>query len=467
MNGIAKKSVIYFLGTVSSKAVFAILIPVYAYYVTADDLGYFDYSQTLVNILMPVLYIAVWEAILKYVLAAKSQIDRETYIATSILFVLFVSLLIIIVSLVLYLTKLFEINNFIYITFMLLTYAIAQVWQYYSRALGHNIVYILSGIMSALGNLLLVLLLVLGFGWDVRALFISIIISNIITILIIEYKLKITRTLKRKNFKKSILVDMLRFSFPLVLNLTALWFFLGFGKLLIVNFLGDEANGLYAFANKIALAVGMFGSVVNMAVIEEAIVSSEDEKFARNFTIATDRLFRVFQSFIILILPLVYLLYLFFKGTEYYQSIKYIPLLLLFTTTMTMSTNIGAVFQAISKTKLQFTTTLIGAFTTIVITCSLFKMLDIYAVMLGQFIGAFVMMISRYRLVNRFIEFRLNWKTITLLFVLFCIASYIIQKFSLTMALITYPLIILTLGLINKNEIQRVNSRLKSLFNAK
>ena len=58
---IATKSVIYLIGNLSSKVISAILIPIYAFFISTSDLGTFDYSQSLMNVFVPILYISFGE----------------------------------------------------------------------------------------------------------------------------------------------------------------------------------------------------------------------------------------------------------------------------------------------------------------------------------------------------------------------------------------------------------------------
>lgn len=461
---IAKKSFIYLIGTISSKLLVVLLIPLYAYYVSTDDLGYFDYGQNIVNFSVPVIYIAIWEAILKFVLSSDDKETRSIYIYSSLIYVLFTTLVIILIILALLLLKVRLFSGFEYVSAMIISYGIAQVWQYYSRAMGENIIFIVSGILSALCNLILIVILAVLLDLGIQALYLSFILSNLIIVFVIELKLGILKTFNKKYVKKNILKEMLVFSFPLVLNLSALWFFLGFGKYIIVHFLGPEMNGIYAFATKVAYMIGIVGSVVNMAVIENAIISSNDKDFGASFSKSLTQLFRLFQTSIIIILPFIYLVYFFIRETDYYSSFEYIPLLLLFSITMTMSTNIGSIFQAINKTKVQFTTTITGALTTVVIIYVFISFIGIYAVLLGQLVGAFVMLYSRYKLANRYTKVQIKWPPILSLLVVFIINSYVFLELHILISLLIFIISLMILVKININELLILKNKLKKLI---
>lgn len=85
-NGIHKKTGLYFIGNMSSKIMTALLVPVYAFYVSAYDLGAYDYSQTIMQIAVPILYMAIWEAVLKYVISSDDKNQQNEYIGNSFFF---------------------------------------------------------------------------------------------------------------------------------------------------------------------------------------------------------------------------------------------------------------------------------------------------------------------------------------------------------------------------------------------
>lgn len=62
-----KKTGLYFIGNLSSKILTFVLVPIYAFYIKSEELGEFDYAQTIMNIIVPICFVAIWEAILKFV----------------------------------------------------------------------------------------------------------------------------------------------------------------------------------------------------------------------------------------------------------------------------------------------------------------------------------------------------------------------------------------------------------------
>ena len=123
------------------------LLPIYAYYVPSHDLGEFDYVQTIVNIAVPVMFCAIWESVLRFILLGDSRQDKRkiiTGISFLMLFCTTIVGLIVIVSYVMHIR-----NSRLYLVAIhTVVFAFAETWQYYARAFQNNQLYVLSGILS-------------------------------------------------------------------------------------------------------------------------------------------------------------------------------------------------------------------------------------------------------------------------------------------------------------------------------
>lgn len=407
-----KKTGLYFIGNLSSKILSALLIPIYAFYITTNDLGYYDYTQTIMGVLIPVVFIAIWESILRFVLSESDEARKRTVIATSACF-----------SLVM--TGVFVVGFMIYdqvispgtksialIGMMFLSHAFVQIWQYYARALEMSRTYIFAGVAGTIINFVFVVLLICIMRFELNGLFISFILGQVSIFIIIETKVRVLSKIKIHYLNLDVLKKMLFFSAPLVLNLTSIWLVSGFGRFIIINKLGMEANGLFSFASKFSLIITMIGSVVTMAIIEEAIILAKTKGLDSSFAKTIETLFKIFQSIILLAVPAIVIFYTIIYSTDYYISMWYTPWLLIYAVVLTMSSNVGSIFQVINKTKYQFTTTVMGALVTVVISYCFILSIGVYAVIVGQVLGAITMLLTRYMLVNKFIEFKINWKPI-------------------------------------------------------
>ena len=393
---IIKKTGLYFIGNLSSKLLASLLVPLYAFYISTGDLGQFDYSQTIMNIVNPIIFICIWEAILRFLLTENEEGKENKIIATSSLFTVIMSIILTVGIIIYYSVIIKDTTYMFYIIGLFVCHGFSNVWQYYTRALKRNKLYVVSGVLSTIINFSSNILLICVFHMKLEALYISNILANLSIVVLDEFNLHIFRKINVKNLDFDLLKELLKFSAPMVINTIATWLISGVGRMMISNVLGKEANGLYAFANKFSIIVTFIGTVLNMAVIEESILISKEKDFDSKFSGNIQFTFTKFLSLITLAIPMIMIFYEIIQSTGYYESRMFVPLLLIYSVIMTMSTNIGAIFHAVSKTKYIFISTVIGAIFMTVISISLINQIGILAVILGQIAAALGIMFSRY-----------------------------------------------------------------------
>lgn len=206
------------------------------------------------------------------------------------------------------------------------------------------------------------------------------------------------------------------------------WIITSIGKVVINNVLGSTQNGLYVFANKFSVIVTLIGNVLNMAIIEETILMGKNNEISEKFEKMLETIFIQFIVLLMISVPLINIFYNFIQSTEFFASKIYVPMLIFYALILTMSTNMGAIFQAINRTKYIFITTLIGGIATVVIALSpLVKQCGIIAVIIAQITGTIIMLLMRYFFANKISGFKMKFKNIiitTLAYVIISVISY-------------------------------------------
>ncbi|QIK51230.1 polysaccharide biosynthesis protein [Jeotgalibaca porci] len=457
---LVRKSGIYFIGNLSSKIMSAILIPIYAFYINTEELGFYDFSQTIMGILSPIILIAIWEAILKFLLTEEDDKVKQRIMSTSAIFTVVMSILFVLISLLFKGISGSTIRYFNLVVAMIFLNNIVYVWQYFARATSNNRLYVVAGITSTIINFISVLVFVVYFQMGLLGLLLSYNLGQFATILVIEVKIRVLSKLRIKDFDKGILKRMLVFSSPLVLNLISAWFISGFGRMIITIKLGTEANGLYSFANKFSLVITMFGSVITMAIIEEVILSIKTNGISREFNKTLQNLFMIFSTIAILGVPAIVVFYEFIADTEYVGSLVFAPWLLIYAVANTMASNIGSIFQAIDKTKYQFTTTLLGGIVTFIISWLFIDDIGIASVIIGQIFGAVAMLVSRYILINKYIQLKLNWKPILLMLSLFLFITIVTTNLHYYVSIIIELILLIVILYKNKKILFQVINKI-------
>ncbi|MCR2807400.1 oligosaccharide flippase family protein [Paenibacillus soyae] len=448
--GIVKKTGLYFIGNSASKIIMAIIIPFYAYFVSVEELGVFDYSQTIMSTVSPIMFLALWEAILRFLVAEKDEEQRNHVIATSVRIILFIIIMMSATSIIIAFTSS---QVAMYTFLMIIVYGAAQVWQYYARALKFNQVYVVSSIIGTILNFTMLILMICVLKMGGKGLFWSYIIGQLSIIVVIEFKIRVLKYLKIGTFQWHLLWQMLRFSLPLVLNLASVFLISGFGRMIITSQLGAYDNGLYSFAMKFGIIISTLGTVISMALIEEAIIKNEEKDIDQYFSNIIQFVFKLFLTMCIFAIPFISIFYHFISNTGYSESYTLVPIFLVYALVMTMSTNVGAIFQARSKTNILFYTTVFGAVTTIILSYLTVNHYGILGVAFAQILGGLTMLLLRWLFAKRLIHFVVRWNKIVALSFIYGLVVFACINGANVMGIVTSVIAMLVVLYLNKDMI--------------
>ena len=415
MNKLIGKTFLYSIGTAASKLISAIIIPIYAFFVTSEALGLYDFALTAAGIAAPICYLAIWEAVLRFTLTGGAEqkagmqqtVARFTLVVTAAL------------AAAMILTGILfpEVTGILLCCgFMSVSSALAQTWQYFARSNQETRLFVLSGVISSLVNLGTLALLVCFAHMQFVGLGCSYVIAQVSIFVLVESRLRLLPEAIGRKCDRSILRKALAFSVPLIFNLVVSLLLAGFGRLLIVAVLGAEENGNYVFAMKFGNVIAALGSAFSMAAIEEAILRINSKGLGSYFSDLIDGLWKLLLPACIAALPVIKGFYFFLSDSDYAASFPMVPLFLLYAVFGIMSTNYGNAFQVTLKTKYAAFTTLAGLIVAFILSIALIGPMGEFGVSVGLTVGMGVVMAVRWGAAKRMIPFSTSrWPSLFLL----------------------------------------------------
>ena len=427
-NNFFKKMSIYLVGTFSTYLINILLVPLYAYFVSTEELGEYDYLLSVSNMITPIVFFVLWESILKYCLG-KDKDNFTNYFSTAFIFGGFgcIACAAVMGCLIPFNLKI----NLPLLFLLIIVQGLVSLWQYSARAMGETKQYVISGIAGSVALILLDLFFAFCLRLDYIGLTISRITSLLITIVVLEFKTKLLSKIRFQLFSKTKLKQMLLFSAPLVVNTVALWFYSGGNRIIIRDLIGASENGLYSFAAKFSVLISFCSTIVSMAVIEEAYSYNSIDEYRVKIGRLISMISKAYFSMILLAIPAINILYQFaFKQTAYYESSVFVLPLLLSALFTALANNYGSSFQVTDKTKYIFITTLVGAIISLAISLGFIGVLGIWSVVIGNIIGPFVMMLLRAIYAKKVTQLSINWTINIVLFATSVLSSIIINVFS-------------------------------------
>ena len=407
-NSLIKKTGIYLVGNFASKLTSVLLIPLYAWFVTAEALGYYDYYFTIVTMVAPVCFVAIWESVLRYTINEKKRSSLETSISTVVCFLLIVIVLVVIIDLCLSFLcsdQVFAISS---ISVMIIVYGITAVWQYFARAFQNPKLYTLSGIIASILNFILIATLVCVLKLQLEGLIIAYVISQLAIVFVLEKQLKILSRCSWKKISFDLAKRYFAFSIPMTFNLLLSVCLSGFGRILVLNTLGADANGLYAFAMKFGSLIIAFGSIFSMAVIEEAILRIGRPGHEGFMGIVANNTLLILIATAAIALPAIDIAWPLLAGQEYAISKSMVPAFLVYGIFIVEATVVGNVFSIIQKTHLGALSMLAGCIGCILSSVFFLGKAGAESVAWSTAFGAFILFVTRYLIGKKYISYSLS-----------------------------------------------------------
>lgn len=415
-NKFLKKTIIYFIGNLSSKLLSAILIPIYAFFVSPEDLGNFDYVMALMNIIIPIVFLNIWDSILKYGLVKNEEKNKKKIYSSSFFLIIFNITVFIIVYIIIYKFSLITYPYFILSIVMMVSYGLFSYWQYASRSFKENGVFALSGVISSGVNVFLICVFVIFLKKGLLGLIIAYTISMISGLLVIESKIKLRKYITASAIDFSLLKEMCLFSFPIMLNTVSLWGMSGISKIICVNYLSAGINGVYSFANKFGALITVFGSIIGAVIIEEAYLEKSIESYAKRFSKIIQKLATIYFQSLMIIIPFVNIAYdVFLRNGGYYESKVLIPLVTTSAIFASLATNFGSAFQVTNKTSLVFITSLVGSLVNLGLSFYSVNKFGIIGLVISQMLGNLTLMLVRYYGAYKLTRLKIKFKRISFL----------------------------------------------------
>lgn len=391
-----KNTAIISIGKMGTQVVNFLLLPLYTAKLSTADYGNFDYVTTIASFLVPLMTMLMEESMFRFLIDSKTDEEKKIIISHTFLFCLvsgFVTSLLIGAA-----SWLFNYS----LGYAILIYCISSLLIALSNALArgteHIGLYSLSNFFVSVTIILLNLLLILGFHQGFYALMASACIANTVAACFVLTKLKFWSYIDIKNYRSSIIRKMLAYSVPLVPN-TISWSVINASdRLVIMNFLGASANGLYSIAYKFPNLISTFYNFFNIAWRETSAKIVRDNDIKEFYKIYKMVKAGIFAITVILIATIRYI-YPLFINIQYQESIVYVPILAISTYYTSLSAFYGGVFSAYKETKILGTTSTYAAIINLVVDLALFKAIGVYAAAISTLASSlFLYLYRKYRM---------------------------------------------------------------------
>lgn len=411
-------SFIFTIGSLGTKVITFILIPLYTFFLLPKELGIIDIFIVSLNFVVPLFTLSIFDAVFRFTM--DREYDSKKIIVNAFIVNFFGVAILLLLSPLFY--YYFNVGTlfFTMTSIVLLQFFYASLSQYI-RALGKVKLYVLASLINSVSLLFLNIFFLWYMKLGINGYFISYLLSLLIAFLLL---LKFENPFK--HFQLSI-IDvkliriMLMYSIPLIPNALMWWIITLSDRYLINIFLGLAANGIYAVASKIPGVITIINSIFFQAWQISAIEESENRKVSTFQSNIFNTFSFVTLSSTSLIIVNLKLIISNFVGEDYYISWMIVPFLLLSVVFSGFSSFLGTNYIVTKNTKGILLTTIYGAVGNILLNLVLIPPLGLKGAALSTLFSFVLVFIIRLKEVKKTTMLKVDWLnfylTLTLIFI--------------------------------------------------
>ena len=423
---LVKNSFIFALGNFGSKIIIFFLVPLYTNVLTTEEYGTADLVFTFSQLLMPIISLAIYNSIIRFGLQNKDNPEDTLYCGMVVWFIgcLFSITLIPILN---YYEPITQWKG--YLILHVNASVVLVIFQNYLKVKDENLKYSIISIIQTLilAVLNIIFLLVLKFG--VRGYLLSNVFSCIVAIIISVVLGKIIDDFRKGHLRKILLLEMIKYSLPLILNNIAWWIIQSTDKVMIELYVGISALGLYSVATRIPSFVNVFVSIFQQAWGISSILEmdpSNDNNFYKN----------VFEIYIVIVFFACILINSFIKpfmhiyvSSEFFIAWTMTPILVVSAAAFSsVAAFYGSIYGALKKSTNNMITTIIGAIVNVLMNYLLINKFGVMGAVVGTMISYFILSIARMIDVNRYVKININYKNYFLNCIIVTASAVFIMK---------------------------------------
>ncbi|TDQ37652.1 lipopolysaccharide biosynthesis protein [Aureibacillus halotolerans] len=408
-----KNSLVFSVGNLGTKLILFFLIPVYTYHLTPSEFGTADLITVTSNLVLPLVTLSVFNGVFRFVM--DKQYDKEAVLINSIVIMIAGSILLVMLYPLLNRVLPFgEFTDYFYIIVIL--QALNTIFMQYIRGCHFVKLYALSGMISSfilfLSNIIFLVVLDLGIDGYLLAYVITLLFGCVFNF----FAGNIHRHINFHKIKHKLMKDLLIYSVPLMPN-ALMWWVMNFSdRYIIAMILGASANGLYAVASKIPSLLNtvhaIFFQAWQMSAIEEFDSEEKDDFFSKIFDYLSTVLM-LCTSFIIVHLHFIISILV---SSEYIESWKYTPFLLLASLFSAFSAFLGTNYIASKQTNGVFKSSFIGALVNIIITLLLVPIFGVNGAAFATMISFLFIFLLRVIDTKKYVTIHFHVKKLFLMF---------------------------------------------------
>ena len=354
-------------GTFLSKVLVFLLMPLYTSILSSAQYGVADILTQTANLLIPLAAVGVCDGLFRFVLdTGEGEDGRRRVFTTGMSVILVGGALTFALVQALRIFDVFD-GYVMLIAAYVLCANLHSAAANFVRAIGKTTLFAAQGILNTVLTIAFNVLFLVVFEMGTLGYVLSVVVADACVTLVLFVTAKLHRELSWGSFDRSTLSAMLKFSVPYIPT-TMMWLITSASdRYIVTHFSGAAENGLYAAAYKLptilTLVCGVFIEAWQFSVVKDADESERTDFFSDVFGNYMGIIFMGASGIIAFSRLMTRLL----MDSSYYDSWRYVPILVLATAFSALVSFLGSVYFLEKKSVMSMLTAMSGALVNVIL----------------------------------------------------------------------------------------------------
>lgn len=395
------------IGSIATKLISFFLVPFYTNILSTEEYGIIDLLYTICNIVFPLITLNICEAVLRFSMDKDANHKNIINIGNLMIIVsIFIGILSIPILNLFDTYKEYSLLFYLY----LITFGSCEIFLCFLRGKEQLVDYSIGNFLYIFFVGILNVIFLKFFHLGIKGYFLAYIISNILITIFAFLRGKIYKSVFEFRIDKALMKQMVKYSFLLIPNSFMWWIMNTSDRIMVTNFVGIEANGIYAVSYKIPSLLTSITSIFTTAWLYSA-VSENDSKDKDDYT---SNVFKVLVSVVLLLSSSVLLILKPFMkvyvANQYYSAWKYVPLLIIGYTVLTLATFFSTSYNVNKDSKGMLFSGLFGAVVNIILNFVLIPQYKVYGAALATAISYISVFVYRFFDTKKYVNIKVFTK---------------------------------------------------------
>lgn len=429
---LAIDTILFGISTFGSKILVFLLTPLYTAVLLTEEYGVADLINTTVNLIYPVLTLAITDATLRY--ALDKDCEKSAVFGNSVLITaLSVLLMMAFYPVMKMLNSEIAVQLSKYWGYFVATYAMYNFhlcFANFVKGMGKTKLFAVQGIVQTVTVILCNIYFLLFAKIGLQGYLLSIIIGLAVPTVLMLFAGKLYKFVFPFKLNKALLMEMLKYSIPMIPTLLAWSINMYINKYMLIGMLpqgeGLSASGIFSVANKIPSLLTAVLAVFTQAWTLSAISNVKDSDESDYYTNIYGAMHIVSLVGCLIIIPFSKIASSIIFDQDYYSAWQHIPFLMIAAFFSSLCRFLASAFRAYKKTGQLFISVAIGAIVNIILNFVLIKTIGVVGASIATAASFLVTWAVRMWTIQKLVKVRIRLLPTIVTYVLVVIGCLLI-----------------------------------------